>query len=154
MLLDFGNTYMGFVLIYFASKIVPSISLTANLTTNPSAVGLVLVFSWLWVVLSTAIMILFANWKAINYEQFFTKVSHWSIWLVLVVIPMLIIFLMINEPRESGILGKFICSKLKKSIYFVVIYGGGLWLSISAGLFGIAFILNYWYQNFKRGMNH
>jgi len=125
------------------ASIVPSILTTSSLTSMPDSAALILAMSWVLVVFAPVLMILFANWEEVDYEGFYKKVSNWQIFLIFIFIPGLLIFMMQNTPPDSGVFGKMLVQSLRSSIYFLILYGTGIWLCLSAGLFFMVFNFNY-----------
>ena len=143
---NLGKTYLSKVSIDAIASIVPSIITTASLTLMPDSSAVILSISWVLVVLVTFLMIMFVNWENIDYENFYKKSSNWLIFWIFVAIPILIIFMASYTPHDAGIIGKIIYINLKSSVYFIILYGAGIWLSLSAGLFFIVFNLYYFFR--------
>ncbi len=148
---DLGKTNFG---IYFSSKInyvVPSIAPTAAITQTPESSALILAFSWLMVTLGAIAMILIANWKATNNEEIYKKMSGWVVFGVFVLLPIVISFMMFSTPHDSGRFGRFIYFNLKEFKLFVILYGAGIWLAFSAGIFTAIFLsVSFYLKNFKK----
>lgn len=150
---DLGNTKVGLAFSTLVAKAVPSVLPTAAITQTPESSALILSFSWLLVVLSTLAMILIANWKAIDYEAIYKRISWWVILGMYVGVPFLMASMMYFAPDSSGISNKFLSTNLKESKFFVILYGAGLWLSIAAGCFSIVLISVCIFKKFSKKGN-
>ncbi len=134
------NTKAGQSFTALIGSIVPSIIPTAAITQTPDSSALILAFSWLMVILGALAMLLIANWKAIDYEATYKKISWWAILGMYVGVPILTFSMMYLVPNNSGASNRFLSSNLKEFKLFIILYGAGLWLSIAAGWFSIVFI--------------
>lgn len=149
---DLGKTNFGIYISLTVNNIVPSIAPTAAITQVPESSALILAFSWLMVILGVIAMILIVNWKEIDYEEIYKKMSGWVVFGVFVLLPIVMIFMMFSIPHDTGRFGRFIYSNLKEFKLFVILYGAGIWLSFSAGLFSIISLSVCSYiKNFKKG---
>ncbi len=137
---DLGNTRVGLAFSTLVAKAVPSILPTAAITQMHYSSAFILALSWVMVILGTLAMLLIANWKAIDYEAIYKKISWWVILGIFVIMPSVSMFMMHHSPDESGMYNRFLYSSLKEFKLFVILYGAGIWLSFSAGLFSIIFI--------------
>lgn len=150
--LDLGETKVGLAFTSLLTSVVPSILPTAAITEMPKSSALILALSWLMVTLVTLAMLLIANWKAIDYEATYKKISWWVVLGIFVVMPGVSMFMMHHIPDESGMYNRFLYSSLKEFKLFIILYGAGIWLSFSAGLFSIIFISKcIYFKNFKKG---
>ncbi|BBP01089.1 hypothetical protein [Sulfuriferula nivalis] len=149
---DLGKHHFAKAFVDIFASIIPSIITTSTLTRIPDSAAVILSIAWVLVVVATMLMIIFVRWKNINYESFYKNTSSWLVLLIFVCIPTLLIFMMYYTPHDIGRLGKFIYMNLKNSSYFVILYGAGIWIGFSAGLFSIAF--NLYYLLFRKGINH
>jgi hypothetical protein len=149
---DLGKRHFAKIFVDIFASEIPSIITTSSLTPIPDSAAVILSITWVLVVVATLLMILFVKWKDIDYENFYKNISSWLVVLIFVRIPSLLIFMMYYTPHDSGKFGKFIYMHLKNSPYFVILYGTGIWISLSAGLFSIVFNLHYFL--FKKDINH
>ena len=149
---DLGKANFGIYISSTINSVVPSIEPTAAIAQATESSALILALSWLMVILSTLVMVVGTNWKVINYEEFYKKLSGWFVFGVFILIPILIIFTMFNIPQDNGRFGRFIYINLKEFKLFIILYGAGIWLSLSAGLFAAVFIsVSAYLKNFKKG---
>lgn len=149
--LDLGETKLGLTFTSLVANLVPSIIPTADITLTPGSSALVLALSWVMIVLGTLIMVLIANWKSIDYEDTYNKTPWWIMLGVCIGTPLLMFSMAYYAPTNSGMSNNFLWSNLKEYKPFIILYGSGLWLSISAGWFSVIFISictyrKYWHK--------
>ena len=148
---DLGKTNFGIYISSTINNVVPSITPTAAITQTPESSALILAFTWLMVIFGTLSMILIADWKAIDCEEVYKKLSGWPVFGIFILTPILIVFTMFSVPYDSGRSGRFIFMNLKEFKLFIILYGAGIWLSFSAGLFAAFFIaVSFYIKNFKK----
>ena len=148
---DLGKTNFGIYISLSVNNIVPSITPTAAITLAPESSALILAISWLMIIIGAIAMILIVNWKAINYEELQKHITGWLVFGVFILIPFLIVFMMFNTPYDSGRFGRFIYFNLKEFKLFVILYGAGIWLTFSAGIFIAASLaVGSYFKKFRR----
>ena len=134
---DLGKKHFG---IYFSEKInqfVPSILPTAAITPMPESSALILSLAWLMVPIIAVVIWLNADWDRLYSSEFSIKISGWLVLGISVLLPILIVFMIFNVPaaEDTGRSGQFLYTYLNEFKLFIIVYGAGIWLTFSAGIF-------------------